>query len=395
MKRKILFLIFVVLIISLPVWLWQTSKSQGGETIKISSAPYTIYKEGYYELNNDISTQDPNDNAITIAADNVFLDLKSYKISGLNDPYGDGSGVFSTDHKNITVINGKITGFAYGVWIDQASLLADRPVNPEVSVEKLTLDKNSYRGIKVLANRAEIRDADISNTGGYQKLPNSAAIEIGGYNCRAQSNQISNLLPVGINEGIGITVTNPYKNCQISDNTVEQSVAPEYGRVFGFWVNQLPNSGQYVQVKNNTIRKTTYAYWYSGLDEVDRISKFSNNTLDSIDCSRKDLPDYYVSNPLIESNNWINETDGCSDSEDNFLEKSEQGDPRAQYRLADIYYHNIKNFLKSEAPEEKKLRLQKAYDLYSKAAENLSGMEKDVAEGYRDGLATQLGINVN
>jgi len=73
----------------------------------ITSAPYSITAPGIYCLKNSVTGD------ISIQADDVVLDLNGHVIEPLKP--GLGSGVWATDRANITVRNGTIRGFHYGI----------------------------------------------------------------------------------------------------------------------------------------------------------------------------------------------------------------------------------------------------------------------------------------
>jgi hypothetical protein len=75
----------------------------------ITSAPYAITAPGIYCLKNSVTGD------ISIQADDVVLDLNGHVIEPLKP--GSGSGIWASDRANITVRNGTIRGFHYGIQI--------------------------------------------------------------------------------------------------------------------------------------------------------------------------------------------------------------------------------------------------------------------------------------
>jgi hypothetical protein len=80
----------------------------------ITSLPVTINAPGIYCLNGSLSV--PNGGAIWIAADHVVLDLNGHTIQGGSN----GVGIQSNAENHITVRNGTVRGFEYGIALGNA-----------------------------------------------------------------------------------------------------------------------------------------------------------------------------------------------------------------------------------------------------------------------------------
>jgi hypothetical protein len=82
----------------------------------ITSLPFTISTSGNYYLPGNLSTTTPAGAAITITASEVVLDLNGRTLSTTATGFNS-IGVLVYGTKDVTVQNGDIDGFAYGVYL--------------------------------------------------------------------------------------------------------------------------------------------------------------------------------------------------------------------------------------------------------------------------------------
>lgn len=75
----------------------------------ISSVPYTVTSSGLYYLTKELQTTSGSQNAITINADNVTVDLMGYSLIGTGS--GTGCGIFMNARKNVEIRNGTVRNF--------------------------------------------------------------------------------------------------------------------------------------------------------------------------------------------------------------------------------------------------------------------------------------------
>jgi hypothetical protein len=126
----------------------------------IGSLPFTISTQGHYCFSQNLSTAITSGNAITINTDFVVLDLNNFKLGGGSAGLGTTAvGVFSNNHRNITVRNGNIRGFKYGIRLTGTS-------SGNLLVENNVLDGNTYRGVEVNGDSSVLRNNNVANTGG-------------------------------------------------------------------------------------------------------------------------------------------------------------------------------------------------------------------------------------
>ena len=132
MNRAVLFLAFAALLFAIsvqaqgpidPVAAPQpTMKTldQLEPRMPIESLPYVIEKGGSYYLARNVALGSTNEHGITVAANDVVLDLSGFVLDGPTDGYGEplpvsGSAIYQVDgYRNLTVKNGSVVH-----WTDQ------------------------------------------------------------------------------------------------------------------------------------------------------------------------------------------------------------------------------------------------------------------------------------
>jgi len=297
----------------------------------ISSAPYVINETGCYRISVDISVEDESTNAITINVDDVYLDLNGKHIRGPQTLLVSSAGIYAQGVKKLTITNGSIAGFLYGIRVDRGS---EASPSKKIIVSRVRAFQNSFRGISLNAEYVKIFENEVTQTGGSRLFPDSFSIgiEIDGSNCRVVNNKIYETYPIGIGEGIAISLTDHASRCKVSNNTIENQIVQGTGmRTFGIWVG---GSDRRVTVTDNKIIGFTYAY---ALASIPLRPVFKRNIASNIACSPRDLPSYFK---FLDQTNTIEDgVPGCSDSltarqsEVEILRTA-----RSVFRLAQAYY---------------------------------------------------------
>ncbi len=95
-----------------------SSTTAGADCIPIAAVPYTVAAPGVYCLAADMSYPAESGAAITIAADDVTVDLRGYHLAGVATPTTSALGIHAIGHSHVTVTNGGIRGFQVGVRLD-------------------------------------------------------------------------------------------------------------------------------------------------------------------------------------------------------------------------------------------------------------------------------------
>jgi hypothetical protein len=198
----------------------------------ITTLPFVINSQGHYCFNRNLSTGMTNGNAITINVDYVVLDLNNFKLGGGSAGLGTNAvGVYSRNHRNLTVRNGNIRGFKYGV-----QLIGTFAGN--LLIENNVLDGNTYYGSESSGDSTVIRNNLVTNTGGsltgtqwtygiyadYESTANGAW----GFS-EARDNRVSNTFAGTLIDSWGIGVG-------IADHNIV-SLGPDNTKDNGIWAN--------------------------------------------------------------------------------------------------------------------------------------------------------------
>lgn len=129
----------------------------------IRHVPYTITTPGHYCLAGDIRTAIAIGNAITVAADDVLLDLNGFSLDGTAAGTGtEANGVFSFDRARLTVRNGSVRGFFDGLQLGAGGTRV-----ADVTVERMRVERTAV-GIAVrgLGGGHVVRDNVVTDSGG-------------------------------------------------------------------------------------------------------------------------------------------------------------------------------------------------------------------------------------
>jgi hypothetical protein len=128
----------------------------------IASVPYTISVKGIYCLTQSFTTTTAND-AITVNADDVVIELNGHTLEGTLGPSTWARGIVAENRKNVTVRNGVVRGFRQGV-----SLTSNWPFTASHGylVENMHADRNFKSGIIIMAHHSSIRNNRVTLTGG-------------------------------------------------------------------------------------------------------------------------------------------------------------------------------------------------------------------------------------
>lgn len=132
----------------------------------VDFVPTVIGTSGHYCLTQDLVFTSARGIAIDIQASDVMLDLQGYEIRGPH--YGgvltiaESVAVNALNRSNITVRNGRISGFGTGVVI-----AANGTVTYGHLIEKLHIDGNAATGIGLSVGGTVVRDNRITGLNGY------------------------------------------------------------------------------------------------------------------------------------------------------------------------------------------------------------------------------------
>ena len=127
---------------------------------RISSLPVVITKPGRYVLSKDLVLKKVADAAITINADDVQLDLGGHVISQTAEAGGNVYGIHSPFRGGISVFNGTIRGFNFGIRINCFQSAAT-----DSTIENLRVEACRSVGIAAAGLSGTVRRCVVTDTG--------------------------------------------------------------------------------------------------------------------------------------------------------------------------------------------------------------------------------------
>ena len=176
-------------------------------TNPIATAPITIAAPGRYCLASDVATSTLTGAAITIATDDVILDLAGHTLAGTAGTGTEAFGIYANGQKNIDIRRGTVAGFLAGIDIAQAPPYT----TPQgIVVSGIAATGNSYAGIWAEGLGNTIADNKVEHTGGttvFGAGPDVFGIVTAGPSATIRGNYAYETLGVGGGAGYGITVT--------------------------------------------------------------------------------------------------------------------------------------------------------------------------------------------
>ncbi|HLQ23027.1 MAG TPA: right-handed parallel beta-helix repeat-containing protein [Gemmatimonadales bacterium] len=190
--------------VAMPVALGTPDMIDGGNSVvhafcePIYALPYVISQQGSYCLVRNLSTAITSGDAISIAASDVSLDLRGFKVGGgTAGPGSQAVGIHAVDRRNVTVANGNVRGFGQAVFLEDTSpgLSAAGPYR----VERILADGNTSIGIHVQGRSGLVRHNQVVETTGTGGGPgaNSYGIRVEGPLARVLDNEVSGTASAG------------------------------------------------------------------------------------------------------------------------------------------------------------------------------------------------------
>jgi hypothetical protein len=224
----------------------------------ITSLPATISASGVYCLTSDLGTNTAGGFAITITADDVTLDLGGHSLSGLaGGTTTNAYGIYALDHKNITIRNGTVRGFAKGIDLDDSGGGASRGH----LVEYVRLETINALAITVNGSGSVIRNNQILNTNGRLGLASIAGIYAGGTGIRVLNNDIEDITVAGASNSYAIWI-NPTGNGAVVEgnqiSNISLPIAKDKGS-FGIIIDGSTD----VLVVNNRITVMNFGVYFN------------------------------------------------------------------------------------------------------------------------------------
>lgn len=241
----------------------------GDNCVVIASLPVRITTPGRYCLDRNFQVSlTEYDGAITIAADDVVLDLKGFSITNTADQNTSWAIGILVNGRSVTVRNGTIRRFLYGVYFLESS------ASDYGLVEHIRAIDSSYGGIRVESNATVIRHNHVVNTHGGSPYASegwpATAAGIGAYgtNHRLVDNDVADTHGRAGAEGWGIWM-NACDDCIVQGNRVGNATADatSVGIGGGFSVRTLIVGNRIVNVNVGI-----YAYTAGGILYRDNVT---------------------------------------------------------------------------------------------------------------------------
>ncbi len=248
----------LILVVALVAMFWMSIA--GAETTvctEITTLPYTISTQGVYCLNANFETNMAIGNAIEIMTNNVVIDLNGHKIGNLSaGQTTPARGINAYQRKNITIKNGTIRGFKWGIFLDD---IYPFTTSQGHIIEDIRADFNTDTGIHVVGRGNIIRNNIVVGTG-RTDVTNSFAfgIWVVGPGNRVINNDVYETKERGAGQAYGIHGA----ECDgaVIDNNRVGNAAFGAGNSYGIYLSFADD----VLLTNNKITTMVYGIYFDG-----------------------------------------------------------------------------------------------------------------------------------
>lgn len=159
----------------------------------ISKVPFTIKRAGSYVLKRDLTFTPSTGTAITIAVDDVTVDLGGHVLANTAGAATTAWGISADGRSSITVRNGTIRGFHRGIYLNKAGETESR----RHLVTGVSVDRCTAIGIFLGGPSCTVRDCTVTETGGteVQGVSQSYGILIEGNEATIVGNDVLDTTP--------------------------------------------------------------------------------------------------------------------------------------------------------------------------------------------------------
>jgi hypothetical protein len=121
----------------------------------LTALPATITVQGVYCLKQDLAKSMTSGKAITIATNNVTIDLNGFKLGGLaGGPNTQADGIYAMNRMNITIRNGTVRGFSHNIRLSGTSATS----SSGHMIEGIRSEGARYIGISVQGSNSTVRN---------------------------------------------------------------------------------------------------------------------------------------------------------------------------------------------------------------------------------------------
>ncbi len=224
----------------------------------ISELPYVISVPGTYQLASDLYYGETTGSAISVQATGVIIDLSGHKLWSDAGPTTMATGIDSSQQSNITVQNGTIAGFLFGIrlWGETDS---------GNQVHDMHLTNNLYFGIWVDGSDSVVANNRVENTGGTN-LPDytiPVGIHVAGPDSTVANNRVTGFVwTEGLTKEVVGLALDDAPDTRVTGNIFAQKTYS--ANSWGLWVNSINDDGSTtIALTSNEIVNFQYG---SGLD---------------------------------------------------------------------------------------------------------------------------------
>ncbi len=136
---------FITLIALATALMATPAKAETIDCTVIDTIPFIITVQDIYCLTGNLASSLTSGDMITVATNNVTIDMNGFKLGGLAAGAGtSANGIRAIDRRNITIRNGSIRGFFRGILLQ-----GDVATSSGHLLEDLRLDGNTQIGARV------------------------------------------------------------------------------------------------------------------------------------------------------------------------------------------------------------------------------------------------------
>ena len=233
----------------------------------ITTLPFIINAQGVYCFTDKLSTNITLGNAITINTNNVAIDLNGFKLGGLAAGVNTlATGIYAKQRKNITIRNGIVRGFRFGIFLDDTSPYTTSQGH---LIEDILADQNTGVGIKVSGRANTIRRNQVVDTG---DMFDAIGIDVFGPGNDVLNNRIATTTTVDNTSaayGMRIAIAD---GSVVQDNRIGGTTDAGGGSYGIFIVNS-----DFITARDNTITTADFGIFYSS-----SVGKYMGNLTDDI-----------------------------------------------------------------------------------------------------------------
>ncbi len=247
----------LILAVALVAAFWMsTAAAETTDCTEITSLPYTISTQGVYCLRGNLETNMASGSAIWITVNNVVIDLNGHKIGNLAAGQAtNATGIGASQRQNITIRNGTVRGFYYGIWMNDSSPYTTSQGH---IIEDIRADLNTFAGIKVMGRGNIIRNNIVVSTGRTDVTDSWAyGIYVTGPGNRIINNDVYETKEHGAGGAYGIF--GDASDGAVIDNNRIGNAALGTGFSYGIYLASADD----VLLTNNKITRMAYAIYFN------------------------------------------------------------------------------------------------------------------------------------